>query len=87
MQLYRWIGGWIVMDRDELRVQVTSVGPAAKRTTLDMQYRREAFAVRAARCVRQVDSRIVRFCWYFKKLHLRPTVLSGALFQCVRQPR
>ena len=54
------------MDRDELRVQVTSVGPTAKRPTLDMQYRREAFAVRAARCVRRVDPRIVRFCWYFK---------------------
>ena len=75
------------MDRDELRVQVTSVGPTAKRPTLDMQYRREAFAVRAARCVRRVDSRIFRFCWHFKKLHLRSTVLSGALFQCVRQPR
>ena len=56
------------MDRDELRVQVTSVGPAAKRPTLDMQYRREAFAVRAARCVRRVDSRSFSFLLVFQKI-------------------
>ena len=49
------------MDRDEFRVQVTSVGPTAKRLTLDMQYRREAFAVRAQRRVRRADSRILVF--------------------------